>query len=213
MPIRSVLDVGCVRGTWLSVWHGKGIDDFLGIDGDYVKAETLGIDPDRFIRRDLGQPFRLGRKFDLVQCLEVAEHLPGDRARGFIADLAAHGRVVLFSAAPPGQGGKWHINEQPYSYWRAHFADEGFVLVDCIRPLLQRRAEVAPWYRFNTFLFVHSDVIGQLPPSIRSFELNIDDAVPDVSPFLYRARKSLIRLLPFRIKQLLADAVERMHPS
>ncbi|MDP6884692.1 MAG: hypothetical protein QF830_11185, partial [Rhodospirillales bacterium] len=42
--------------------------------------------------------------------LEVAEHLPPDAAETFVATLVAHGRLVLFSAAPPGQGGLNHVN-------------------------------------------------------------------------------------------------------
>ena len=30
---RSVVDVGCGVGTWLSVWRDLGIDDIEGIDG------------------------------------------------------------------------------------------------------------------------------------------------------------------------------------
>ena len=36
--------------------------------------------------------------------MEVAEHLPGERAAGFVDDLANHGYAIMFSAAPPGQG-------------------------------------------------------------------------------------------------------------
>lgn len=208
MPIDSILDVGCARGTWLSVWRENGVIDFLGIDGEHVKMEHLCIESNRFAKHDLGQAFRLGRTFDLVQCLEVAEHLERGRARSFVADLAAHSQMVLFSAAPPGQGGKWHVNEQPYSYWRSYFADEGFILFDCIRPLLRHRAQVAPWYRFNVFLFVQSSAVCLLPPFVRLFELDARENVADVAPALYRVRKFFIRILPFWVRQLLAEGSE-----
>jgi hypothetical protein len=35
----------------------------------------------------------------------------------FVYCLARHARrFVLFSAAPPGQGGEFHVNERPFEY-------------------------------------------------------------------------------------------------
>lgn len=36
--------------------------------------------------------------------------------------IVATAPVVVFSAATPGQGGQWHINEQPHAYWMSRFA-------------------------------------------------------------------------------------------
>lgn len=73
--IKSVLDVGCGEGAWLSVWRKFGIEDICGLDGDYVDRNRLLIDHASFNSIDLTQGFNLYRSFDLVQCLEVAEHL------------------------------------------------------------------------------------------------------------------------------------------
>ena len=40
---KSVIDVGCGTGTWLSVFEENGIADFLGIDGAFVPKEMLEI--------------------------------------------------------------------------------------------------------------------------------------------------------------------------
>src|SRR5262249_31929851 len=71
----SVLDVGCGRGVWLKRWTDAGVSDITGVDGDYVPRTTLAIPATRFIAHDLSQPFDLKRRFDLVQSLEVAEHV------------------------------------------------------------------------------------------------------------------------------------------
>jgi hypothetical protein len=47
-------------------------------------------------------PLRLGRRFELVQSVEVAEDLPPPAAGEFIASLVRHLGHVLFSAASPG---------------------------------------------------------------------------------------------------------------
>src|SRR2546423_1079096 len=137
---RSVLDVGCGTGAWLSEYANHGIDDYLGVDGEYLDRRRLLIPADRFRPIDVGQPFALGRRFDLVQCLETAEHIRPDASRTIVANLTAHGDRVLFSAAAPGQGGEHHVNEQPYEFWRALFAERQFVAFDAIRPLIPAAA-------------------------------------------------------------------------
>src|SRR5688572_19921778 len=72
----SVLDVGCGLGTWLSVCDEFGVKDYLGVDGDYVERTKLTILESKFLSVDLRNRFTTKRKFDLVICLEVAEHLP-----------------------------------------------------------------------------------------------------------------------------------------
>jgi hypothetical protein len=100
----SVLDVGCGLGTWLKVAAAIGVRDIHGMDGPWLDLSRLQIDPRCVEMRDLEQGFDLGRRFDLVICLEVAEHLVPSAAEGFIAALTRHAPAVLFSAAIPYQG-------------------------------------------------------------------------------------------------------------
>src|SRR5258705_8862260 len=102
---RSVVDVGCGAGAWLSIWERHGVSDILGIDGDYVDRSFLQIPQEKFLPADLKQAVRIDRKFDLVVSLEVAEHLPSDCAEQFVDSLTSLGKGVLFSAAVPFQGG------------------------------------------------------------------------------------------------------------
>ena len=53
-PVRSVLDVGCARGTWLREWAEAGVKDFHGIDGLYVDDGRLLIDRSLFLSRRFG---------------------------------------------------------------------------------------------------------------------------------------------------------------
>ena len=206
----SVLDLGCGRGAWLEVWKAQGTSDILGVDGDYVDRADLAVDQSEFCSRDLGREVDLQRRFDLVESLEVAEHLPESRARGFVADLCRHGDTVLFGAAPPGQGGEQHINEQPYAYWRVFFEELGFEPFDFLRPRVASDPDVAPWYRYNTLLYVHRDAIESLPESVRRTRLSKDTPIRDVSPLLYKVRKRLVRQLPTWATHALATVAKKV---
>ena len=53
VEISSVLDVGCGQGAWLSVWRKLGVEDIVGVDGDYVDREKLIIPETLFKPFDL----------------------------------------------------------------------------------------------------------------------------------------------------------------
>jgi len=156
----SVLDVGCGAGTWLAAWRTAGVSDVLGIDGDYVDRTKLQIPSDTFVPVDLQQSFSLGRTFDLVQTLEVAEHLDETCADTFVESLARHGDTVLFSAAVPGQGGTHHVNEQWPSYWAKKFAKAGYTCYDIMRPRIWADPGILWWYRQNILLFARGRSFG-----------------------------------------------------
>ena len=206
----SVLDLGCGRGAWLEVWKAHGASEVLGVDGDYVDRADLAINRSEFCARDLGRTIDLRRRFALVESLEVAEHLPESRARNFVVDLCRHGDTVLFGAAPPGQGGEHHINEQPYAYWRAFFEELGYETFDFVRPQVASRHDVAPWYRYNTLLYVKRGAIESLPESVRRTRLSQDAPIRDVSPLPYKVRKSIVRRLPTWATQALANVAKRI---
>jgi hypothetical protein len=163
IPVKSVCDVGCGAGTWLRCWRENGIEDVLGIDGDYVDRTQLAIPAANFQAADLRHPIHSTRCFDLVMSLEVAEHLPQERAESFVADLTALAPVVLFSAAVPGQAGTGHINERWQSYWADLFDQAGYAAFDVVRPGIWDDEGVEFWYRQNTLLFCRCDAIAGYP--------------------------------------------------
>ncbi|MGA9752032.1 MAG: class I SAM-dependent methyltransferase [Acidobacteriota bacterium] len=200
---KSVLDVGCGVGTWLRAFKETGIEDFLGLDGEYVRRDQLQIPAAQFLAQDLTLPFRLDRKFDLVVSLEVAEHLPPEAARGFVASLCAHAPFVLFSAAIPGQGGTHHVNEQWPGYWIDLFADCSFALHDCIRPMLWTDDEVEFWYAQNALLFRKAD----LPLPLGMVTLPSFQGMPLAHPRAW-AEKTAPRAVSWR--QIAGDIRERL---
>lgn len=188
---NSVVDVGCGTGTWLSVFWESGVHDILGIDGEWVDRAKLDVPDTCFQPADVTKPLQIGRRFDLVVSVEVAEHLPAEHAAGFIDSLTSLGPVVLFSAAIPGQGGTHHVNEQWPEYWAALFRARGFIVVDCLRKRLWQRDDIDWWYAQNSVLCVRRDYWTS-HPSLRAACGELETPIlPLVHPRRFAAALSL----------------------
>jgi SAM-dependent methyltransferase len=196
LSIKSVLDLGCGRGLWLSKWLARGIEEAVGVDGPYVDAGSLYIPRNAFVPRDLSTQLSLGRRFDLVQSLEVAEHLDAKAADEFVDNLVRHGGLVLFSAAIPGQGGECHINEQPLDYWRSRFLAHGYEAFDFVRPQIKNNRKISYWYRNNILLYVHRSLIDSLPNSIAATRVPPGQPLDDYLSVWMKLRMKAVQALP-----------------
>jgi SAM-dependent methyltransferase len=205
----SVLDVGCGRGGWLQRWKNAGSAEVVGLDGAYIDVGHLHIDSHAFRAVDLSQPLDLGRRFDLVQSLEVAEHLPPAASPDFVASLVRHGDIVLFSAAPPGQGGTQHINERPLESWRDLFAVHGYAPFDFVRLRLHRDVSVEPWYRFNTMLYANAAGTDRLTDDIRASGVTTTPFA-DFATLPWRLRRAFFRRVPVPIVDSIAVVNARL---
>lgn len=149
---RSVVDVGCGLGTWLSVFAEHHLTDLVGYDGDHLDRQMLTVPTEMVLVQDLEQELRSSRTFDLALSLEVAEHISPEHAGTFVRSLCHLSQTVVFSAAIPGQGGQNHLNEQWPSYWQSLFLGEGFTMHDVFRDQFWEEGGVDYWYKQNMFL-------------------------------------------------------------
>ena len=156
---KSVIDVGCGLGTWLHVFNSLGVNDILGLDGDWIDQSRLLIPKNNFVKTDLENPIKIEKKFDLAVSLEVAEHITKENSEKFIKYLTDKAPVILFSAAIPNQGGTNHINEQWLEYWEKIFKKNNYKLIDCIRDKIWRNEDVEMWYVQNTVIFVEKNYL------------------------------------------------------
>jgi SAM-dependent methyltransferase len=207
---RRVLDVGCGRGVWLEAWKRHGVESVLGLDCSYVDFATLRIDRREFVPTDLARPFDLGCRFDLVQCLEVAEHLPSAAASTLTSSVVRHGDIVLFAAATPGQGGEHHVNEQPIAYWVERFRALGFAAYDYPRLAVRGVAGIEPWYRYNTLLFASERGAARLSDAVRRTLIPSGARIPDCSTYAWKVRGGIIRAMPRPIVHRLARLKHRL---
>jgi hypothetical protein len=160
----SVIDVGCGAGVWLQEFQRHGVDDVLGLDGDWVPPEQLRIDPSCFRPVDLERPPDLGRRFSLAMSVEVAEHLRPDAAERFVSLLTDAAPVVMFSGALPLQGGHGHRNEQWPAYWARLFAQRGYAAFDIVRPRVWNDPAVPYWYSQNIAVYAVDDRLEHVRP-------------------------------------------------
>jgi 2-polyprenyl-3-methyl-5-hydroxy-6-metoxy-1,4-benzoquinol methylase len=117
-PLR-ILDVGCGPGIYVEALRTRG---FLadGIDVDPLTPfDQMDVFSDEFFHNCVG--------YDVCLCLEVAEHIPIERADEFVGRLVRVAPTIIFSAALPGQGGHGHINCQTKEYWEHKFNAHNYV--------------------------------------------------------------------------------------
>jgi SAM-dependent methyltransferase len=182
---ESIVDVGCGNGDWLSVFREFGIENILGMDGEWVDVRGLRIPVDSFRSVDLKAPFNVEEQFDLVISLEVAEHIPDESADTFIESLCRLGPVILFSAAIPHQGGTNHVNEQWQDYWARSFMTKGYVAIDCIRKRIWNNENVEWWYAQNIILYVKENYMESQPALKNEYRINKNNQLSIVHPKLY----------------------------
>jgi SAM-dependent methyltransferase len=118
--IKSVIDIGCGPAGMTEYINYSGVY-CIGVDGDTT------LEPKDYV---LIQDYTLGKlqldeTFDLAYSTEFLEHVYDTYIPNFI-DTYQKANYVFCSAAPPGQGGHHHVNEQPISYWIEKFKEYGF---------------------------------------------------------------------------------------
>lgn len=188
---RRLIDVGCGAGSWAPTWRQYGWH-VTGVDGEYARerAETR---VDEFVAADLSRPLAYSKIkgiWDVAVSLEVAEHLPPERAASFIDDLdICVGRkgTIVFSAAIPGQGGTGHLNEQWPRYWYELLIARGYKVSGALRLDLWGLAElgaVENWYAQNLLVATRDEAVWARLTLLAMESLH--EPHPIVHPVLYR---------------------------
>lgn len=160
---RSVVDVGCGIGEWLSAFRHCGVASCVGLDGAHIDRDQLRIPVENFVPVDLTNPPTLSGSYDLAVCLEVAEHLPEKSGEALVNWLTRVAPAVLFSAAIPLQRGEQHVNEQWPDYWQSLFERRGYLAIDCLRDRFWDDPRVAWYYSQNIVLYIARNQLDRYP--------------------------------------------------
>jgi SAM-dependent methyltransferase len=153
----TAIDVGCGTGALLEALQVRGCRVF-GLEYadsglEFCRRRNLEVQKFDIERESIPED----RTFDVVISMEVAEHLAESRADRFVSLLTRLANRIVFTAAPPGQHGIDHVNEQPMPYWIAKFRDRGFTpdleLTDRWRKDWEESGKVAFYYSQNLLIF------------------------------------------------------------
>ena len=154
LDFDSVIDLGCANGLLLLPFHRAG-KEVCGIElspnvMSYLPSELREV-------VSIGDFSAMGGQADLVCCVEMAEHIRPNRSEELVDKLSSLARGwIYFSAAPPGQGGRGHINCRPMSEWIRWFEDRGWRLDEEKTAALAsttQRLEKAQWLHGNSVIF------------------------------------------------------------
>jgi cyclopropane fatty-acyl-phospholipid synthase-like methyltransferase len=134
---QNVLDFGCGAGFMMGYFCH--MIPTHGVDGSSSVLEVSHVS-NMIDIRDFRKPFDLGRTWDLVISIEVAEHIEEEYANVFIDNLTKHGDRILMTSAPVGQGGTSHVNCQPKEYWIQKMQDRGFIFNEKITTSIAKKS-------------------------------------------------------------------------
>ncbi len=154
-PGMSVLDFGCGRGDWLKAAIKLGAKRVLGLETYALNKPDL---PYEVEFQDITEPIFLGETFDIAICVEVAEHIPTEKSDILVENIANSANIIAWSAACPGQGGCFHINEQKPLFWHEKFLKQGFICVD-LRSLFWDDKNIEPWYRQGILFYFKEHLV------------------------------------------------------
>ena len=154
LDIASVIDLGCANGLLLLPFHEAGKE----VRGIELSPNVMSYLPSELREVvSIGDFSSMGGQADLVCCVEMAEHIRPNRSEELVDKLTSLARSwIYFSAAPPGQGGRGHINCRPMSEWTRWFEARGWRLDEGKTAALAsttQRLEKALWLHGNSVIF------------------------------------------------------------
>jgi SAM-dependent methyltransferase len=153
----SVLDAGCALGMLVEGLRHQGIDAY-GVDVSEYAIDHVDPSIREFVwRSSLTEP--LSRRYDLVVCVEVIEHLPADEAEAAIDNLCASADRILISSSPHDYGEATHVNVKQPEEWATLFARRGF-----LRAPEVDASFLTPW------AVVYERRTDDVPDVVRSYE-------------------------------------------
>ncbi len=139
----SVLDAGCAMGFLVEALNERGVDAW-GVDiSEYAISKAHESVRERCSVASLSEP--LPRRYDLITCIEVIEHVPPEETDKVVANLCNATDRLLFSSTPGDYGEPTHLNVRPPESWAAAFAREGF-----FRDLDRDASWLSPWATLYT---------------------------------------------------------------
>lgn len=135
---RTVLDAGCAWGFLVEALRERGVEAY-GVDvSEYAIGNAAeAVRPYVWVGSVLDP---LPRRYDLIVCIEVLEHLAKADSERALANLCQATDDIVFSSTPADYTEATHFNVQPPEYWAELFAEQGL-----LRDVDFDASFIAPW--------------------------------------------------------------------
>lgn len=118
--IKTMVDVGCGPAGMVELARSSGLD-CIGIDGDWVVPRNIEV----VIHDFTTGPYNIEPR-DLAWSVEFLEHVEEQYMDNYF-QIFKQCRIVVCTAAIPGQDGHHHVNCQDEEYWIRKFEERGFL--------------------------------------------------------------------------------------
>ncbi|MEM7530764.1 MAG: methyltransferase domain-containing protein [Chloroflexota bacterium] len=129
---KTVLDAGCAMGFLVETLRNRGVEAY-GVDiSEHAISQVhesirpycwVGSITEPFDRASLAS---LPKKFDLITCIEVVEHMPPKSVPPTIANLCQQTDDILFSSTPFDYKEATHFAVKPPEEWAHLFGQQEF---------------------------------------------------------------------------------------
>lgn len=149
---KKVVDIGCGPGIYVNSINNENIN-CIGIDNDPRVQNKQNLVQKNLLNHDILE------KYDLVLCLEVAEHIDpmySDDIVRQVYNFIDRNGILLWSSAIPGQGGIGHINCRSKQYWKDKFIKLGLIHDDNMQKHLVKYCKEGfhmGWFTQNVMCF------------------------------------------------------------
>ena len=134
----AVLDAGCAKGFLVEQLRERGVEAY-GVDISEHAISEVHESVRPYCRvGSLTEP--LDRRYDLITCIEVIEHMPAPDGRIALDNMCSATGRLLLSSSPFDYGEPTHLNVQPPEQWSAILASHDF-----FRQLDYDASYLTPW--------------------------------------------------------------------
>lgn len=159
-----IIDLGAGTGHYVHFFRLHGLHA-TGVEGaPHIEQYTNGAVRQLNLAEPLNADACALAAADWVSCLEVAEHIPVEKAQALLQNINCIARLgVVISWAQPGQFGSGHINLRSKAWVRERFAALDFVVDVNATRVVSGSSKESPYIARNVLVFRRPSRLRALP--------------------------------------------------
>jgi len=158
LDFNTILDIGSANGFFIDYFADKN-KEIQGIEIDTRFLPFLSkSSKSNTLFQDVTDIESLNKKYDLVICVEVAEHINKFKSDKLVKFISEHtNKYIYFTAATPYQKGIGHINCESNFFWLNKFRKYNiYIDYDLTEQLITQidHFSECKWLYYNSLILV-----------------------------------------------------------